>query len=207
MWIRFNSPARFAINIYLGGVNAVSGEPLVENTATVLRRINLKSCKKSLQDYVVTPQQLWLDGIANTEGIVRQFVAMSMGSGYSVEAQLSGEESVGGLQFCITPAIRETKKSTDEKSELISITVKTFCARMVSVDLPKSASVEDLKAVIYAQEGMPIDMQRLIYDGKQLQDRKLLIVDSHIDNGLTRLDLPLHMYGINNVCIHSLLFV
>lgn len=88
MWICFKSRVPLAISIYLGGVNAVSGEPLIETAATMLRRLNLKSNNRSIQDYVVTPQQLWLDGIASSEGVVRQFVAVPMGSKYSVEAQV-----------------------------------------------------------------------------------------------------------------------
>jgi len=104
MWINFESKDRFAIKIYVGGVNAVSGEPMIENAATKLRRLNLIAQKKSVQDYVVTPNQLWLDGIASNDGCVRQFVAMPLGSGYSVEAQMTGEDLVGGLQFEIIPA-------------------------------------------------------------------------------------------------------
>ena len=87
MWICFKARVPFAINIYLGGVNAVSGEPMVETTATLLRRLDLKSKNKSFQDYVVT-QQPCLDGIATSEGAIRQFFAMPMKSGYSVEAQI-----------------------------------------------------------------------------------------------------------------------
>ncbi|KAL8641273.1 MAG: hypothetical protein Q9228_001892 [Teloschistes exilis] len=102
MWIRFASDDQFAINVSVGGVNAISGEPLVETSATQLRRLNLMSERKSVQDYVVTPQQLWLDGIASTAGRVRQFVAVPMGNGYTVEAQVTGEEVTGGLQFQVT---------------------------------------------------------------------------------------------------------
>ena len=84
MWINFRSSGRFAIKIHLGGINAVSGEPMIENLGTLLRRSTLKAKGKSLQDYVVTPEQRWIDGIATAEGTVRQFVAMPTGSGYSV---------------------------------------------------------------------------------------------------------------------------
>lgn len=58
MWINFSSMDRFAIKVHLGGVNAISGEPMIENTTTKLRRLNLLEKKKSIQDYVVTPHQL-----------------------------------------------------------------------------------------------------------------------------------------------------
>ena len=103
MWIRLDSNKQFAIKVYLGGVNAISGEPKTENPASTLRRLQRKSEGRSVQDYVVTPKQLWLDGIASSNGRVRQFIAMPMGFGYSVEAQMTDKEFVGGLQFEITP--------------------------------------------------------------------------------------------------------
>lgn len=102
MWIRFKSDRQFAIKIYIGGINDVSGEPEAENLATKFRRQKLK-CQGALpQDYVVTPAQLWLDGIATSPGVIRQFVATTAGSGYSVEAQITGEDAVAGLQFEVT---------------------------------------------------------------------------------------------------------
>ena len=43
------------------------------------------------QNYVVVPGQPWLDGYCVEKGIIRQFVAMPLGQGYSVEEQLTGE--------------------------------------------------------------------------------------------------------------------
>lgn len=103
MWIRFHSTRTYAIKIYVGGVNAISGESAVETAATKLRRQNLLRQSKSIQDYVIVPDQLWLDGIATGDGNVRQFVAMASRTGYSVEAQVTGDEVTGGLQFEITP--------------------------------------------------------------------------------------------------------
>lgn len=52
------------------------------------------------------PKQLWLDGIATKQGFVRQFVATPLGSGYSIEAQITGQEVTGGMQFLVVPSIR-----------------------------------------------------------------------------------------------------
>ncbi|PGG98055.1 hypothetical protein GX51_07029 [Blastomyces parvus] len=104
MWIRFESKSQFAVKIYAGGVNVISGETSTENMATKLRRQKLHSENQSLQDYIVTPKQLWLDGIATAPGNVRQFVAVASGQGYTVEAQVTGEEVVDGLQFEVTGA-------------------------------------------------------------------------------------------------------
>jgi hypothetical protein len=51
------------------------------------------------QDYVVVPPQKWLDGYKTSKHTVRQFVAMPLGQGFTVESQIIGEESVGGIQL------------------------------------------------------------------------------------------------------------
>lgn len=78
---------------------------MVENAATILRRSQLLAAKKSVQDYVVLPDQPWLDGIATSPGQVRQFVAMPIGQGYTVEGQKTGVELVAGFQFQIKPLV------------------------------------------------------------------------------------------------------
>jgi hypothetical protein len=102
MWIGFESSRHYAIKIYVGGINVVSGEPSEPTLATSLRRRGLIQQGKSVQDYVVAPYQQWLDGIAVEPGKVRQFVAMPVGTGHSIEAQMTGEETTAGIQFEIT---------------------------------------------------------------------------------------------------------
>ena len=98
MWIRFtaNHVARegtdaypMAVRIAAGKVNAVSG----------------KEWKKKLKvdDYVVVPPQPWLDGFCVEPGKIRQFVAMPLGWGMSVEQQVTGKEEHGGLQIEVYP--------------------------------------------------------------------------------------------------------
>ncbi|KAL2055710.1 hypothetical protein ABVK25_003954 [Lepraria finkii] len=74
MWTRFRSRDKFAIKVFVGGINAVSGEPMLGNAAATFRRLNRNPQGKTLQHYLVTPQQLWLDGVAGHDGQVRQFV-------------------------------------------------------------------------------------------------------------------------------------
>ncbi|TPX12408.1 uncharacterized protein E0L32_006820 [Thyridium curvatum] len=94
MWISFVSDNTYAIKVFAGNVNAISGKPDTasheENQAT---RKDL-----TLQDFVVTPHQHWLDGVATEAGRV-QFVAMPMGSGHSTGAPVTGQDSVGRLSF------------------------------------------------------------------------------------------------------------
>ena len=70
----------------------------------MMPRLVLTEKKKSIQDYVVTPKQLWLDGIATDNERVRQCVAMPLGSGYSVEVQVTGQDLLEEIQLHVTPS-------------------------------------------------------------------------------------------------------
>lgn len=71
LWIRFQAPGlqRYALRIFVGRINAVSGLRMDDRTDEA-------QATGVLQDYVVVPGQQWLDGICVSPGIVRQFVAM-----------------------------------------------------------------------------------------------------------------------------------
>jgi hypothetical protein len=85
----------FAVKVATGKIDAVTGQ---DYTSGVHRRP---------QDYVVVPGQPWLDGYCVEKGIIRQFVAMPLGAGYSAEEQITGEAAFGGLQLAAYPMKRE----------------------------------------------------------------------------------------------------
>jgi hypothetical protein len=91
LWLAFEAPSwkPCAVKIGVGRVNALTGEAWREGLHA------------GPQDYLVCPLQPWLDGIKTGEGRVRQFVAMPLGQGYTVEGQLTGEERHGGLQVAV----------------------------------------------------------------------------------------------------------
>ncbi|KAH3745098.1 Ubiquitin-60S ribosomal protein L40 [Pelomyxa schiedti] len=94
MWMSFKSTRPAAVKVCIGGVNAVTGGNSTNGLA-----------EKGEQDYVVCPQQPWLDGIHVSPDVIRQFVAMPLGSGYTVEGQLTGKEQVGGLEIRVYPRV------------------------------------------------------------------------------------------------------
>lgn len=116
MWIRFSSNYPFAVKIAAGKINAVSGEswtpelrasrggaPLDERlTRTALLNGNAQGAGPG-QDYITVPGQPWLDGFNVGKGMIRQFVAMPLGAGYSAEEQITGEALHGGLQLIVYP--------------------------------------------------------------------------------------------------------
>ncbi|MEX3983749.1 hypothetical protein AB4Y45_32725 [Paraburkholderia sp. EG287A] len=111
MWIRFHSTYPFAVKIATGKINAVSGEawtPRLQpgtNSGSITQLVarQLGTDIGPVQDYVTIPDQPWLDGFNVGKGQIRQFVAMPLGSGYTVEEQVTGEAVHGGLQIIVYP--------------------------------------------------------------------------------------------------------
>lgn len=99
LWINFASGptsrrgARypFAVKVAAGKINAITGEAWSNGLAS------------DPQDYLVVPEQPWLDGFCVKKGMIRQFVAMPLGRGYTAEEQISGEAEHGGLQIVVFP--------------------------------------------------------------------------------------------------------
>jgi hypothetical protein len=89
MWLSFSCPSwrPRALQVGVGKVCAVSGKKWSGELT------------KKKQNYMVVPKQPWLDGIATGHGTIRQFVAMPLGMGYTVEGQITGKEEFGGVQL------------------------------------------------------------------------------------------------------------
>jgi hypothetical protein len=95
LWLNFDSAYienretdyPFAVKVATGKISAVTGKPWQ------------RGLSRNPQDYLVVPKQPWLDGYCIEKGVIRQFVAMPLGQGLSVEEQLTGEAEFGGLQI------------------------------------------------------------------------------------------------------------
>lgn len=87
MWLSFRANEPAALQVAAGKVCAISGKSWQEK----LRR--------KRQNYVALPDKPWLDGINAGDGFIRQFVAVPMGLGATIEGQVTGEEIHGGVQL------------------------------------------------------------------------------------------------------------
>ncbi|MDH3498205.1 MAG: hypothetical protein OER21_15715 [Gemmatimonadota bacterium] len=95
LWINFDGGYPCAVKIAAGKINAVTGDAY------------RPGLHRGPQDYAVTPGQPWLDGFCVEKGIIRQFVAMPLGAGYSAEEQITGAAEHGGLQLHVYPIKRQ----------------------------------------------------------------------------------------------------
>lgn len=95
LWLHFADSYPCAIKIAAGKINSVSGAPWSNGLSA------------EPQDYVVSSDQPWLDGFNVAEGLIRQFVAMPLGEGYTAEEQITGAAEHGGLQIVVYPMKHE----------------------------------------------------------------------------------------------------
>lgn len=106
----------FAVKVAAGKINAVSGERWSDGL------------HHAPQDYVITPDQPWLDGFCVEKGLIRQFVAMPLGKGYTAEEQITGAAEHGGLQIIAYPMKREYYEELRKKVPLFDDEVYESCS-------------------------------------------------------------------------------
>ncbi|APA14256.1 hypothetical protein SS1G_11945 [Sclerotinia sclerotiorum 1980 UF-70] len=161
------------LKVYAGGINVISGENKYEPTGSE----GAATGKGSYQNYLRVPGQEWLDGIVKSDGTVKQFVAVPTGSGYSVEAQITGYEKIAGLQFEIIPLRAEPELN-------LQVFFKTLTGKTIYTSVGSRETIELLKDSVFIIEGIPANQQRLIFGGKQLEDQDTLW-DCNIAEGAT----------------------
>jgi hypothetical protein len=90
-WLNFSGSYPVAIKVATGKVNAVTGTNWSNSLGS------------DPQDYMVAPEQEWLDGFCVEKGKVRQFVAEPLNSGKTVESHVTGDAQFGGIQILMMP--------------------------------------------------------------------------------------------------------
>ncbi|GKT53127.1 integral membrane protein [Colletotrichum tofieldiae] len=167
MWIGFSAMVPFAIKIYVGGVNAISGFPMMENDKTKEKRLKMLNSGKQIQDYMVVPEQDWLDGIASEDGKIRQFVAQPKGSGFSVEAQVTGDEKVGGIQIELIPVKKNLPTEFDVRYQNRDLEVITRTFNLVERNLTAESTWGDVKKLIRDEFDIAVNEQILSDHGSR----------------------------------------
>ncbi len=125
LWVYFQGEYPFAVKVTTGKIDAVTGEELRPG---LIRRP---------QNYLVIPEQPWLDGYCVERGVIRQFVAMPLGAGYSAEEQVTGRATHGGLQLVAYPMKAEAY-------ERLQTTALKFARSAMFMDVAAAGYAGDL---------------------------------------------------------------
>jgi hypothetical protein len=81
-----------AVTLAAGGINVISGQQAAD------------SLSPDVQDYLVVPDQPWLDGFHLEPGVIRQFVAAPLGWNATVAEQL-GSQDASALRIRVFDAV------------------------------------------------------------------------------------------------------
>ena len=120
MWLSFSADYPMAVRIAAGKVSALTGAPWQDHLS-----------QGPDQDYLVIPEQPWLDGFLAGKGLIRQFVAMPLGAGYTAEEQITGKGEHGGLQIAVYPMKAAEFEQRKLGREILSDNV-VYCAAEMS---------------------------------------------------------------------------
>ena len=133
MWMSFNQRTLMrgegypcAVKVATGKVCAITGEKWVNH-------LNVDP-----QDYLVLPEQPWLDGYCVERGVIRQFVAMPLGEGYSVEEQITGVAEYGGIQITAYPMKADRYEQLREQwleEHNINLEMNMCCDSIIGIGL------------------------------------------------------------------------
>lgn len=155
LWLNFSSLTYgergfpVALKIGAGKIDAVSGEKWGDGLVS------------DPQNYLVFPEQPWLDGFNIEKGKVRQFVAMPLGQGYTVEEQIDPGSDVGGIQIEAIPMKKDAYEKLKAKREA-QASVR-FAASMMMASASSSHSEMGL--------GMGGSMKQKIYSDRYGMDQ------------------------------------
>ena len=183
----------YAVRPYIGGVNAISGKTVREQSSGMSLtdaevRVKMRVGGKEIdtcgilppsaeQDYIladasardVSVRPQWLDGIALSPGRVKQFVAVPFGSGESVEAQKTGKDSTGGIQLEIIPSLPLSRLRGHLGQQITVYTAALSSNVYAPIRLDAGALVWDYMYALNLQDGIPMNQVRCIFRMKHLE--------------------------------------
>lgn len=189
LWLEFEATgAAFAVKVAAGKINALTSQSWVNEL------------NGSPQDYMAVPPQRWLDGYCVGNGVVRQFVAMPLGYGYTAEEQLTGMAEHGGLQIVVYPqkvkVEDQPRKIVPDKSDMRKILAESRrgmdkAVRSASRSAPPDSTHGSSSKPKVTESFCPASLKESFSEVRQMGLAPAGTIDEHIytdENGLPSWD-------------------
>ncbi|UPK91444.1 hypothetical protein LCI18_002379 [Fusarium solani-melongenae] len=167
----------YRVKILAGGVNVASPPPFKSSHPGT-----------SYPDYFVMPDQQWVFGVRVGESSVRQFRVVESETRFSLKSLYERREDES-IEIQITGYRRDENprdRYADRYADLsltaatrtpggYTIFVTSMSGKMVALEeMASSDTVMNLKLRIREEEGTQLHKQRIIFNGKQLEDERTL---------------------------------
>lgn len=138
-WLGFQRGSRHphhAVKVYAGQINAVTGKSIANGPSPD----TIDTTPGAEQDYLVVPDQQWLDGFNTGKNEIGQFVATPKGMNYSPEAALTGKETYGGMQIVAFPIKADRRPKTPDYGSVRSLALagSKGLAALESIDVSET---------------------------------------------------------------------
>lgn len=134
--------------------------------------------------------RLSLSQLCALQNLVKSMSVTSCGSELNESKFIEQSRVASRKRTAAAATIYETENS-NLKISAMPITVKTLTGTMIRLEVEPSNSVEALKTMIWEAEGIPLDQQRLIFNGKQLEEGRTLSVYNITSGSIMHLILRL----------------
>ena len=146
--LHFKSSRPYAVKVFVGDNNTISGEPKDENTTTLIRRKHRLTVREPIQDYYVAGEP-WLDSFRTLTGACKQFVCGTA----TLQIQIMPKKRVG---MCI----------------LLQKFEGEGVSKYLVEGLEGGTKVRELKGRVEELKGIGVKEQMLILSGRELDDGK-----------------------------------
>ncbi|KAF7330083.1 Ubiquitin family protein [Mycena kentingensis (nom. inval.)] len=190
VYLRFQGKTRLVPehNILQSSFSAVEKYIHTQFPDTRDRAFEVKVDMDDEEDVVVSPDAWPYFADAQRDGEVEEVAAYTIelidedqddSETTSCASQEFGQSSVPTTSMPAPPAVRESNAPLTPARPLplnsfFCIYVKTLTGRTITIPCERSDTVENIKFKIQDREGLPTNMQRLIFDGRQLEDGRML---------------------------------